>query len=134
MKPEFYAESDINPRTLIGKKSQSATKKGDKVCHRGKTTGYSCGIIYQIDYVPDVCGGASNCSATWVAVDTPPIGASYYLACAAGDSGGPWFSGGLALGIMHSASSFDELGICLRAVYMSTDRLNALGLELLYGP
>jgi len=133
MKPEFYGISENIPTKLKSSTSQSETKEGDIVCHRGMTTGYSCGRVFSKMYSPSVCGDAPVCASTWVAVDPSPT-VEPTLACAGGDSGGPWFSGTQALGIMHSASSVTEIGLCLRSVYMSTDRLSVLGVQLLYAP
>ncbi|WP_171550961.1 trypsin-like serine protease [Acinetobacter sp. Ac_5812] len=50
-----------------------------------------------------------------------------------GDSGGPWFISTVAVGI-HSmgASRGNSIGQCDLAIYMSTDRLNAINVQLLY--
>jgi len=131
-KPEFYGESESIPTALKGKKSQNDTSIGDIVCHRGKTTGYSCGKVYSKTYKPTVCG-AQVCASTWVAVE-PSTEVQPTLACAGGDSGGPWFTETLALGTLQSISALEEIGLCFRAVYMSVDKFDALGLELLYSP
>jgi len=130
-KPEFYGKYSNTPTVLTGKQSQSDTSIGDIVCHRGKTTGYSCGKVSSKKYTPDVCG-AQTCAPTWVAVE-PSTEVQPPLACAGGDSGGPWFTGKLALGTLSSISAFEEIGLCFRAIYMSVDRFDTLGLELIYG-
>jgi len=132
-KPEFYGEYLNTPTVLKGKQSQSDTSIGDTVCHRGKTTGYSCGKVSSKKYKPSVCG-AQVCASTWVAVE-PSTEVQPTLACAEGDSGGPWFTDTekLALGTLQTISAFEEIGLCFRAVYMSVDKFDTLGLELIYG-
>lgn len=138
MEPKFYANSTTTPRTLTGRRTQASTSVGNNICHRGATTGYSCGDVIATNYQPTsyTCGPSSApvaCAATWVALGPPSSGTG--LACAGGDSGGPWFISTVAAGI-HSAgaSSGTAIGQCSLAVYMSTDRISSLGLQLLYGP
>ncbi len=136
--PKFYANSTTTPRTLTGRRTQASTAVGNNFCHYGSTTGYSCGDVDATDFQPTsyTCGPASNpvpCDATWISMVPPSSGTG--LACAGGDSGGPWFVSTVATGI-HSAGASTGTGIgdCLLAVYQSTDRLSSLGLQLLYGP
>lgn len=138
--PQFYADTNV-PRVLTGKRLQSSTTVGSTVCHRGATTGYSCGSVESISYTPTkpatatmpypyYCGPSDNltCSSTWVQVG----GSS--LKCWEGDSGGPWFVSQTALGI-HTGGVTNNTGTCFSAWYMSTDRLSGLGTgySLLYG-
>lgn len=136
---KFYANSATTPRTLTGRRSQASTTVGQNYCHYGMTTGFSCGDVTSVAYKPvqsnggALCGPSNNiqCSNTWIAL-VPPSG-SPGLACAGGDSGGPWFVSTVAVGI-HSmgASRGNAIGQCDLAIYMSTDRLNAIGVQLLY--
>ncbi|NOT87794.1 MAG: hypothetical protein HOP03_06395 [Lysobacter sp.] len=131
--PKFYA-SATNLRTLTGRRTQASTAVGNNICHYGVASGYSCGDVFATDYQPTsyTCNGAT-CTATYIAVISPASGTG--LACAGGDSGGPWFIGSVAAGIHSSgASSGPGIGQCLLAVYTSTDRISALGLQLMYGP
>ena len=138
--PQFYADTNV-PRVLTGKRLQSSTTVGSTVCHRGATSGYSCGSVESISYTPTkpatatspnpyYCGASDNltCASTWVQVG----GSS--LRCAGGDSGGPWFASQTALGI-HTGGVTNSTGTCFSAWYMSTDRLSGLGTgySLLYG-
>ncbi|WP_227574856.1 S1 family peptidase [Acinetobacter calcoaceticus] len=137
--PKFYANSTTTPRTLTGKRSQASTAVGQNYCHYGITTGFSCGDVTSVAYKPagsngsPLCGPTQNiqCSNTWIAL-VPPSN-SPGLACDEGDSGGPWFISTVAVGI-HSmgASRGSAIGQCDLAIYMSTDRLNAIGVQLLY--
>ncbi|MCJ0829148.1 S1 family peptidase [Acinetobacter sp. NIPH1876] len=136
---KFYAESSTTPRTLTGRRSQASTAVGQNYCHYGITTGFSCGDVTSVAYKPvqsngdPLCGPNNNiqCSNTWIAL-VPPS-SSPGLACAGGDSGGPWFISTVAVGI-HSmgASRGNSIGQCDLAIYMSTDRLNAINVQLLY--
>ncbi|MEE7560918.1 hypothetical protein HH299_15365, partial [Xanthomonas sp. Kuri4-2] len=131
--PMFYASSTAL-RTLTGRRTQASTAVGNNVCHYGSTTGYSCGDVIATDYQPTAytCNG-QTCAATYIALGPPATGTG--LACAGGDSGGPWFISTVAAGI-HSAgaSSGTGIGSCQLAIYTSTDRISTLGLQLLYGP
>ncbi len=129
--PEFYADLTSSARVLTGRRLLSSTSVGNTVCHRGITSGYSCGSVESTTYQPTYAGacGAVACSSVYVKVS----GAS--LACAGGDSGGPWFNGQTAFGTHKSgASSGSAAGQCSYATYTSTDYLSGLGVSLVYGP
>lgn len=127
--PEFYADLTTTARILTGRRLRSSTAAGNTTCHRGRTSAYSCGSVASTTYQPTsyTCG-TQTCAATWISV----TGSS--LACAPGDSGGPWFNGQTAFGT-HAAggSSGSGPGQCSVAIYMSTDYLSGLGVSLLYG-
>lgn len=127
--PEFYADLTSSARVLTGQRLRSSTVAGNTTCHRGKVSGYSCGSVQSTTYKPTSysCGG-QTCAATWISV----TGAN--LACAGGDSGGPWFNGQTAFGTHAAgASSGSAQGQCSLAVYMSTDYLAGTAVSLLYG-
>jgi streptogrisin C len=139
--PQFYADT-ATPRVLTGRRTQSNTAVGSTVCHRGIGSNYSCGSVESIAYtptkpatatspVPYYCGTNNDitCANTWVQVG------SSSLRCAGGDSGGPWFSSTIALGV-HTGGVTDASGYCVTAWYMSTDRISTgLGstYSLIYG-
>lgn len=113
--PVFYSDRDAGSlREVLTWRSVASTRAGDFVCHYGETSGYSCATVELTDYAPpgDLCGGP--CSPTWVTVKGP--------SCAAGDSGGPVFSGDVAFGIAKGANR-DPTGRCEFYYYMSTDYL-----------
>ncbi len=116
--PQFYASSTSTYRTLTGQVNRSSQSAGNYVCHRGKTTGYSCGYIDTTSYRPtwaNACNGVT-CSSTWIKVS----GGS--LECYPGDSGGPWFNGYNAYGIYKGQSSSGTTSAdCNWAVYMAID-------------
>jgi streptogrisin C len=125
--PEFYADLTTSARVLTGKRLRSSTAVGNTACHRGLTSGYSCGSVQSTTYQftdPANCNGFT-CSSTYISV----TGSS--LACAGGDSGGPWFNGQTAFGI-HKAGP--RTGPCTIAIYTSTDYLSGTGVSLVFGP
>jgi len=143
IKPQFYGSSSSMPTNLTGAITQAATVQGLDVCHKGKTTGYSCGLVAFTDFNPSeppssyTCGPSDapiSCAATWVAV----VPKRHYdgtiptLRCAGGDSGGPWVRTSKAVGIHVASSVNDAYSLCTIAVYMSIDHLDSLGVELLY--
>ena len=131
-RPEFYADTMTTARVLTGRRYRSSTAYNDNVCHRGITTGYSCGYVQQTDYAPNptdptFCGGVA-CAAVYVRVT------GSQLACAGGDSGGSVFASTVAFGLLKTgAYSGTAPGQCTRMTYMSTDTLSS-GWSLLYGP
>jgi len=138
--PSIYGESTDTLIPVTGKKTQAETAIGQRVCHRGITTGYSCGNVEEIDHQPVTyfCGPSSNpvnCLPIWVKVVPPSVVSTPGLACGDGDSGGPVFSGTLAVGIHIAGKSYgNSIGECEYMVYMSTDRIIGLGVDLLYWP
>jgi hypothetical protein len=128
--PEFYADLTTSARILTGRRLRSSTAIGDAVCHRGLGSGYSCGSVQSTTYQPIF--GACNvftCTSTYIKVSGPN------LACTDGDSGGPFFNGQTAFGIMKTGSFTGSApGQCNFATYMSTDYISGLGVSLVYGP
>jgi hypothetical protein len=113
--PLFYANRGAgSQREVETWRGVAGTRAGEFVCHYGESSGYSCATVELTDYAPPgaLCGGP--CSPTWVTVKGP--------ACITGDSGGPVFSGNVALGIAKGINR-DEAGSCLFYYYMSTDYL-----------
>jgi len=114
LQPLFYANRGAGSlRRLTTWRNAASTRAGDFVCHYGESSGYSCAVVQLTDYAPpgDLCGGP--CAPTWVTVDGP--------SCIPGDSGGPVFSGEVALGIAKGLNRSGER--CDFYYYMSTDYL-----------
>jgi streptogrisin C len=110
----FYANRGAGSlRRLITWRNVASTRAGDFVCHYGESSGFSCALVQLTDYAPpgELCGGP--CEPTWVTVDGP--------ACIPGDSGGPVFSGEVALGIAKGLNRSGDR--CDFYYYMSTDYL-----------
>jgi len=139
---KFYGVSSTMPTQVTGFITQAGTEKGKRVCHRGITSGFSCGTVVSTEYKlheppsQNTCGSSYDsvpCAATWILVGPlqDPDSMAPDLKCAGGDSGGPWFSGGQAMGVHVGGGK--QNGICVRGIYMSIDRIDSLGVELLYG-
>lgn len=99
---QFYGSSATTRTTRSGSGTPGINQF---ICHRGLTTGYTCGFVDTITFRPTnttVCGGVT-CDPVFVKVSGPALHAS------GGDSGGPWFSGGTAYGI-HSGSQSTTTG------------------------
>jgi len=124
--PEFYASSTTNARPLTSRRTRSQQSVGGYVCHRGQTTGYSCGTIDSKTFAPtynNACPG-TTCSAVWVRVSGDN------LKCFPGDSGGPWFLVYSAYGIYKGQSSSGSAAAnCNWAFYMAS---NYFGIDLVY--
>jgi hypothetical protein len=113
--PYFYADRDAGSlRAVASWRNRASTRAGDFVCHWGESSHYSCAEVELTDYAPPgaLCGGP--CEPTWVTVAGPN--------CIAGDSGGPVFSGAIALGIAKGINRRPD-GQCGFYYYMSTDYL-----------
>ncbi len=93
----FYGQSGSS----VTKRTGTATPYGGLyLCHRGRTTGHSCGNVGTTTYKPaydNACNGVA-CSAVFTNVIAST------LTQAPGDSGGPWFMGGTAYGIHKGGS------------------------------
>jgi hypothetical protein len=124
--PEFYASSTSVFRPLQAQRNRSSQSVGGYVCHRGKTTGYSCGDIASKSFQPtytNACPGVT-CASVWVRVE----GSS--LKCFPGDSGGPWFLVYTAYGIYKGqSSSGTSSGDCNWAFYSAA---NYFGISLVF--
>jgi|tagenome__1003787_1003787.scaffolds.fasta_scaffold20965399_5 hypothetical protein len=115
----FYGSSASTPTTRVG---QGTATSGQLLCHRGKSTGYSCGNVTSTAYAPTYAGACpSACSAAFVRVEGSA------LANIGGDSGGPWFSGGYAYGI-HKGGQ--EGTVAVWACFTPVGRMSDLGVAL----
>jgi hypothetical protein len=113
--PLFYADAEKKvARTITGARGRASTRVGDIVCRRGETSGYGCSEVELAEYAPpgDLCGGP--CAPTWVTVKG---------ACRGGDSGGPVFTGTVALGIVKGGGTHSRSGKCDYWFYMPVDFL-----------
>ena len=115
LQPLFYANRRSGAlRQLSSWRNRTSLRAGEWLCHYGESTGYSCEVVELTDYAPpgELCGGP--CAPTWVTVSGP--------ICRSGDSGGPVFSGTVAIGITKGGSSTPG-GPCNFYYFMSTDFL-----------
>ena len=127
--PRFIASSESTYRTVTGKVNRSS-QKDDYICHRGKTTGYSCGTVqnnaYKLTY-DNACKGVA-CSATWVRTTGSE------LKCYPGDSGGVVFNVGKAYGLYKGqSSSGTSASACTAMYHMPIDYLSGISATLLVG-
>ena len=83
--------------------------QGSPVCHYGKNSGKSCGVITVTPYEPPAshCPNSPGCTAFAVLVEGPS------LRTCRGDSGGPWFrafsgTNRRAVGVHEGGSGFDD--------------------------
>ena len=92
---------------------------GGQACRYGKTTGYDCSHLASKTYQPSWSGACpSTCASSWMITND-------CWATDDGDSGGPWFNGGVALGITKGhVGSFS-------CVYMAIDYIDVLGIYVL---
>ena len=105
-----------NHRYINSGRARRDQSAGDYVCKYGKTTKYDCGEIESTRYEIE---GRGN---TWVLVRNVD-GDDSDLADG-GDSGGPFFDGNVALGIL--THGVDET----KAIYMPYDLIEDKGLTL----
>ncbi len=126
--PEFYASSSTVRRTVTSQTFRSAVANGDFVCHRGSTTGYSCGNVQNRSYRPtyaNACPG-TTCDAVWIQVSGTD------LRCFPGDSGGPWFLVNSAYGVYKGQSSSGSgAGQCTWAIFTSVTYIGQSGASIL---
>jgi hypothetical protein len=64
---------------------------GSHVCHNGIATGFSCGDVDSVEYVPSYASACpGTCNPVFIYVNDA------YIDCAGGDSGGPFWAPGSA--------------------------------------
>lgn len=105
-------------RFITATKPRAQQFIGESVCKYGITSGATCGTISSTTFAPGYVPGAA---ATFIVVTSATQDQSE-----PGDSGGPWYSGSTAYGIMsgHFTGNFD-------AIYMAIDYSSALGVSVL---
>ena len=104
-------------------KSRANQTVGSYVCKYGKITGFGCGSIVAIDFQPTDqtdCSIPCSFSATFIRVHNEDGD----VLAQDGDSGGPWFRGNTAYGIMRSQADGD-------GVYMAINYISDLGISVL---
>lgn len=124
--PRFWQGAGF---TDVWGQAAKADMLNDWVCHHGQGSGTSCGPVTSITRDPgDLCGvnGNGPCAQSWVQV------AGTAVKCYGGDSGGPWYSGGLAYGIHKAGASIGPgYGQCFEAIFMAIEGIGpGLGLWL----
>ena len=115
-----------NNRYVHGTKHRNQQTIGEYVCRYGRQTGSACGEIYSKTVKPtnqEGCKSGCTFSATFVLVEL--TSGSLTLG---GDSGGPWFSGNTAYGIMRSRGTAPDGTI--GEVYMPINYVSVLGVSV----
>ena len=110
-------------RYVYGTKSRANQTVGSYVCKYGEITGFGCGSIETTDFRPDMQYGCTipcSFSATFIRVHNKDGD----VLAERGDSGGPWFRGNTAYGIMRSQADGD-------GVYMAINYISDLGISVL---
>lgn len=105
-------------RFITTTKPRSQQYIGEYVCKYGVTTGATCGTISSTTVAPSYVPSAS---ATFIRVTSSTTDQSQ-----PGDSGGPWYYGSTAYGIMsgHFTTNLD-------AIYMAIDYVAGVGVSVL---
>jgi hypothetical protein len=102
--PQFWDGSNLRTQTSV--KARNAMESLP-VCHYGRSTGYSCGVVVTVWYNPGstYCDG-SPCDGVWGKVADA---GTYNIRCGPGDSGGPYFWINAAWGL-HSGGHHTQSG------------------------
>ncbi|HET7734741.1 MAG TPA: hypothetical protein VFK52_02095 [Nocardioidaceae bacterium] len=134
--PGFYASTQNDIRTVSDSVAREDLSVGDRICHRGMITGYSCAKISSASFAPpEGCGPNHSivCSPEWVKMVLDDQNGAAPLVCDEGDSGGPWFFGTLAHGLTSQALKTANGVTCIWVAYMPIRKIRSIGLELLLG-
>ena len=107
----------LSNRYIYSTKHRDNLVVNEWVCKYGKTTGYGCGNIIDKNYLPTTPD--HTWSARFIRVHHEGIDLSE-----PGDSGGPWFLGNTAYGIMRSQIGDD-------AIFMAINYIDILDLTVL---
>ena len=119
-----------NNRYVHGTKHRSQQSVGAYVCKYGRATSYGCGNIVAKDLRPaadSACQGSCSYSPTFIRVRNSG-GADL---ANIGDSGGPWFSGNTAYGIMRGEATADGGNTYKDGVYMAVNYVSKLGVTVM---
>jgi hypothetical protein len=158
----FYYDGTTNLRAVAGTQSRagtavgggdwttvSGTAQGSYICHLGQTSYgsttsmQSCGEVISVNAAQGAGGTwASQSGGSFVMVRNTSTGKGSVLGptgtgtlrCYQGDSGGPWFAGTIAYGVMSSCAW--ENGVtnsnrALFSIYTSTDFLSMAGASII---
>lgn len=104
--PAIYSNHSCDVTGTIARDNM----QGSYVCHTGKNSGISCGRVTKIDHQlmwpEDPCldssGAEAVCDSVFVKVE------GQWLKGCGGDSGGPFYRGGTAYGIMAGTTDVDD--------------------------
>jgi hypothetical protein len=156
---EFYADGIGPVRPVTGTRSRANTTAGNGtmttagtttgsfVCHLGQQTLGSSNVVQSCGEVVSTAAttttatqsGGAFTGGSYVLVRNTQSGAGTLsttgtgtLLCFQGDSGGPWFAGTTAFGVMSSCGWKDRInGTAQWAVYTSVDAFSSIGVTIL---
>ena len=114
--------SDTTPcyRVITGVVNRPEQPIGAWVCGYGNTTDFRCGYIRSKTFSP---GYVANATETFVLVGRDRVDFSE-----PGDSGGPWYKGGSAFGIMSGQRGHEAIYMAINYIDLSLDVRVATGL------
>jgi hypothetical protein len=153
---EFYYDGTGKTRPVTGTISRASTKAGNGtlttagtkpgsfVCHLGQEKWGSPNVVQSCGEVVSTTASKMNdagIQGSFVLVRNTQSGAGTLrttgagtLLCFTGDSGGPWFSGTIALGVLSSCSwsgNKINVGPVLWSTYTSVDAFPSIGVTIL---
>jgi hypothetical protein len=114
------AQDGGGQRNITGTQSRDVQFIGEWVCKYGRSTGFGCGAIADKNRT----GSGGYDSPTYIRVQNY----GYNLSLE-GDSGGPWYTDNIALGIMHA--TLPTGGGYRDAIYMAINYVQSTGLIVL---
>ncbi len=126
---EYNNNGDTTPfyRVITGTRGRANQKVDDYVCKHGRTTQTTCGYIDYKSFRPNY-GDGVQFNATFILVrpTSEDMGNR-------GDSGGPVYVGGTALGIVsgETGSNCNPPNNCPYLIYMPIDYVSGIGVQVL---
>jgi hypothetical protein len=153
---EFYYDGTSSVRSVTGTRSRASTTAsngttstagtttGSFVCHLGQQTLNSSNVVQSCGEVISTTGQVTSgllTGGSYVIVRNTQSGAGTVntsgtgtLLCFKGDSGGPWFAGTIAFGVMSACawqSGIPNNGPVAYSVYTSVDAFPSIGVTIL---
>jgi hypothetical protein len=122
--PEIQINEYGSTQTIYGQINRGSQTIGSFFGKYGFVTHFTCGQLQSKTWCPS--DSVPNAQPTWMLVNNY---FDYDDLVALGDSGGPWFNNGYALGITHGAGT-DDYGNQY-AVYMAIDYISGVGVSLM---
>lgn len=124
----WYDGGASDYRTLVGQHSRASLAVNGMYCAFGRRThAQVCGHLLSSTDTGAACPGGtgpSHCTATWL-----KVGGTSTMHCNHGDSGGPLYSGGYAIGTLNGGTLDVPSYTCY---YMSTDYVGDANVLLYY--
>ena len=134
----WYGSSTSSPIDVTATLDRSQMKD-NAVCHRGRTTGWSCGTVTSVTFAPTNCDVTITCcgdgddAVNDTACDNEwPRMAGPNLACFGGDSGGPVANVSTAYG-MFTGGAFTSFtpGACSYGWFSPARKVGLMNMQIL---